>query len=84
MTAVTKVETIGRFAASAVTSAPAACDDTCGHDTVRTTVTPLALRADEISEADFDLLYRIAENPGGPGRLRRPAGPIPAVRSSDG
>jgi hypothetical protein len=49
-------------------------------DSTLKTALPLALRAEEISESDFELLLRIAENPDGIGRLRRPAGFIPTVK----
>ena len=76
MSAITTPETTARLASLVTTSPSTNCDGTSKH----LAVLPLALREDEITDGDFDVLFQIAENPDGPGHLRRPTRSIPAVK----
>ncbi len=76
MSAITTPETTDRLAGLVTTSASTTCDCTSEQEAVL----PLALRENEISDGDFDVLFQIAENPDGPGHLRHPTRSIPSVK----
>ena len=70
-----------------VTAPTVGCDEVSQRDAVvrKTPILPVALRDDQITESDFRLLVRIAEDSGAvSGRLRRPTSSIPSVKSTDG
>ena len=76
MSAITTPETTDRFAGLVTTSPSMDCDDT----SEQVAVLPLALQEVEITDGDFAVLFRIAENPDGPGHLRRPTNSIQSVK----
>ena len=76
MSAITTPETTARLA-SLVTTSPSTNYD-CTSELVA--VLPLTIQEDEITNGDFDVLFQIAENPDGPGHLRRPTRSSPGVK----
>ena len=76
MSAITTPVTTDRLA-SLVTTSPSTNSDGTSKQVA---VLPFALREDEITVGDFDVLFQIAENPDGPGHLRRPTRSIPSVK----
>ncbi len=85
MPAITTMEVTERLSAMVVTAPSAGCGETCGHDgpVKKIPVLPRAIQDDEITEGDFSLLFRIAEDSNAPrGRLRRPTSSFPAVKTA--
>ncbi len=76
MSAITTPETTDRLAGLMATSPSTNCDD----NSEQVAVLPLAIQENEITDGDFDVLFQIAENPDGPGHLRRPTHSIPSVK----
>ena len=84
MPAISKMVVASLLTVKVVTAPSADCGEDCRHAEVvkKIPILPVALQDDEITEGDFNLLVRIAEDPNAPtGRLRRPTSSIAAVKS---